>query len=120
MAQVERYWIFALFCLLLGGVVLRLILRERISLQGSLSFLALLFLMSMVGLFPGAALRVAQAVGFTLPSNFFFAIAIAALGLLHISVLITMSRLELRSVTLTQELAILNEKLDQAIRSGQS
>ena len=55
--------------------------------------------------------------GFTLTSNFFFSILIAALGFLHFSALVHLSRVQLRSVTLTQELALLQEKVDRALRA---
>ncbi len=109
----ERYWLFAAFCFIAVVILVRLVLRERVTLQASLSLLLLLGLMSFVALFPNVASRLAQTMGFTLASNFFFAAGIGALMLLHVHSLVTLSRVELRSITLTQELAILREKLDQ-------
>jgi hypothetical protein len=62
---------------------------------------------------PNLTSSIAHAMGFTLPSNFFFAIATGALALLHVHTLVTLSRTELRSITLTQELGLLREKLDR-------
>jgi hypothetical protein len=118
MNQFERYWVFALGCALVAIWMTRLILRERITLQGSLSFLLFLGAMAAVALFPGLTGWIATRTGFTLPSNFFFSISIGGLALLHISTLTALSRVELRSIALTQELGLLQEKLERALREG--
>src|SRR6185437_6701362 len=115
MEHVGRYWMFAAFCFLVALAILRLIFRERIALQSSLSFLGLLCLMAVVALFPQSIIWLTKSMGFALPSNFFFALAIAALAMLHVSALITISRIELRSIALTQELAILQEKVERIL-----
>jgi hypothetical protein len=109
----EDYWIFAVACLVIAIVLLRLLLRERITLQGSMSFLAFLVVLGVMAIFPGTTSRIAHAAGFTLMSNFFFCTAIAALAILHLRALVILSRIHLRSIALTQELALLQEKLDR-------
>ncbi len=113
MNEFERYWLFAAACLLVTLLLLRLVLRERITLQGSLSFLLLLALGSATALFPSLTSFIALRLGFTLPSNFFFAASIGALAVLHVASLITSSRVEMRSIALIQEMAILEERLER-------
>ena len=115
MEKVDDYLIFALACLGIVLVLLRLLLRERITLQGSMSYLAFLSLLGVMAVFPGVTTRVAHALGFTLMSNFLFCTAIAALAVLHLRTLVTLSRVQLRSIALTQELAILSEKIDRSL-----
>lgn len=118
MQPFERYWLFAVFCLTIGLLTLRLILRERITLQGSLSLLGFLFVMGSVALFPGVTSKLAQRMGFTLPSNFFFAVSIAILAVLYLGSQVTLSRIELRTVALTQELGLLREQLERATQAN--
>ena len=106
-------WVFAVVCLLIALVLMRLLMRERITLQGSMSYLSFLLVLGAIGLFPAQATRVANYLGFTLLSNFLFCTAIAMLAILHLRALVTLSRVQLRSVALTQELALLNEKIDR-------
>ena len=122
--QTEEYYrfhtgagnlVFAGVCLLIALVLLRLILRERITLQGSMSYLAFVVVIGAMAVFPDVAGRVAHALGFSTLANFFFCSAIASLAILHLRALVTLSRVHLRSVALTQELAILQEKLDRVI-----
>jgi hypothetical protein len=115
--MVERYWLFAAFCLLVAIVLIRMVLRERLSLQSSISYLAFLATMAATGLFPRATEWVSREMGFTLPSNFLFAAAIVLLALLHLSALATISRIELRSIMLTQELGLLRERLERRIEA---
>lgn len=113
MEQFERYWIFAVFCLVVGVFLIRLVFRERVTLQSSLLFLSLLLALLVFALVPGLTVNVARAMGFALPSNFFFTAGIGTLVLLHVHTLIMLSRTELRSITLTQELGLLREKVDR-------
>lgn len=106
-------WVFAAVCFLIAVVLFRLLVRERITLQGSMSYLSFLLVLGLIGVFPRQASRVAGYLGFTLLSNFLFCTAIAMLAILHLRALVTLSRVQLRSVALTQELAILSEKLDR-------
>lgn len=111
-------WIFGAVCVVIALVLMRLILRERLTLQGSMSFLGFLVLLGAMAMFPDATGYVAHALGFSTLANFFFCTAIAALAMLHLRALITLSRIQLRSITLVQELALLQEKLERAIASG--
>lgn len=106
-------WVFAGVCLIIALVLFRLIVRERITLQGSMSYLAFLVVLGAMAVFPDATGYLAHALGFSTLANFFFCTAIAALSILHLRSLITLSKLQLRSVALTQELAIMQEKLDR-------
>jgi len=117
----ERYWMFAALCLVVFLVLVRLIVRQRLTLQASLSSLLLLSLLGIMAVFPGITGAVARQLGFTLPSNFFFTIGIGALVFQHLSALVTLSRVELRTIALVQELGILQEKLDRLTkdREGQ-
>ena len=107
-------WVFAAVCLLIALVLMRLVLRERITLQGSMSYLLFLVVLGSMAVFPDATGRVAHALGFSTLANFFFCTAIAALSILHLRALITLSRVQLRTIALTQELAILAEKVERA------
>jgi hypothetical protein len=107
-------------CLVIALVLLRLLFRERISLQGSMSYLAFLIVLGAMAVFPNYAYTVARWFGFTLLSNFFFCTAIAALAILHLRSLVMLSRVHLRSIALTQELAILQEKLDRVAAATES
>ena len=109
-------WLFAGLCLVIGLVSLRLILRERVTLQGSMSYLAFLAFLGLMAVFPDITGRVAHALGFAVMANFFFCIAIAALALLHLRAMVMVSKIQLRSIALTQEVAILQEKLDRALK----
>jgi len=106
-------WVFAAVCLVIALVLMRLILRERITLQGSMSYLVFLGALGGMAVFPDATGWVAHALGFSTLANFFFCTAIAALTILHLRALVTLSRVHLRSIALTQELAILQERIDR-------
>ncbi|HWU88453.1 MAG TPA: DUF2304 domain-containing protein [Kofleriaceae bacterium] len=111
-------WIFGAVCVVIALVLVRLILRERLTLQGSMSYLGFLVLLGGMALFPDATGHVAHALGFSTLANFFFCTAIAALAILHLRALLTLSRIQLRSITLVQDLAILQEKLERSLASA--
>ena len=114
--SIDRYWPFAVLCALLLLVVVRLLLRERIALQGSISFITVLVVFLLAALVPDLTARLAQVMGFQVLSNFLFCLTIIALALLHLRALVTLSRLETRTVHLTQDLALLEEKLERATK----
>ncbi len=116
----RRYWMFAVLCFFFAGFLVRMVVAEQLTLQASLSFLVLLLLGATVALFPNVTAWGAVRMGFTLPSNFFFSVLIAALAFLHLSAPVHLSRVQLRSVTLTQEVALLQEKVDRALRAVES
>ena len=95
-------------------LLLRLILRERITLQGSMSYLAFVVVIGAMAVFPDQAGQLAHALGFYSLANFFFCTCIAALAILHLRALVTLSRVHLRTIVLTQEVAILQEKLERS------
>src|SRR3954469_14107495 len=110
MQQIEQHWAFAAFAAAVMLLLIRLIVRERVTLQSSLTFLALLLALIAMAVFPKGVFWLAGRLGFVLPSNFLFATGIGALVLINVTVLITLSRVELRSIALTQELGLLQEK----------
>lgn len=118
--EVGRYWLFALFCVAIAAGIVRLIARERVTVQASLFYLLALAALTFFALFPNAAAWLSTRMGFTLVSNWFFALSIAALSFLHLTALISLSRVERRSIALTQELALLTERVDQNLRSPPS
>jgi len=109
--EFERYWIFAACCAVVVVFLVRLLLRERVALQHSLAFLLFMLGLVTVAVFPGLTNRVAQLMGFTLASNFFFAALIGVLVLLHLGTVISLSKLESRTVALTQEIGLMQEQL---------
>ena len=111
--SLSRYWLFAALCGGLALFILRLISRERVTLQGSLAYLTLLAGLLVAALFPGLDARLATAMGFSLVSNWFFALSIAGLSFLHLAALVQLSRVELRSIALTQQVGLLQERPDR-------
>lgn len=116
----DEYMFLALACLAIALVMLRLLLRERVTLQGSMSFAGFLLILGLLAVAPNTTTRIAHVLGFTLMSNFLFCTAIAALAILHLRSQVTISRVQLRSVALTQELALLQEKLDRVVDADQN
>lgn len=110
---VEQYWTFVVSCLIVIGFLVRLLLRERVSLQHSLAFLVFMLGVVVVALFPSLTVRLGGLMGFDLPSNFFFALLIGVLILLHVGTVIALSRLEARTIALTQELGLMQEQLSK-------
>jgi hypothetical protein len=115
---VEPYWMFFGLCVILSLLLIRMVVLEQVTLQASLSFLVLLLLGAAIAVFPNGIAWVARVMGFELPANFFFSMLIAALVFLHLASLVHLSRVKLRTVTLTQELALLQEKVDRALRAA--
>ena len=111
----ERYWLFAAVCVGVALFMFRMVIKERVTLQASLSFLLVLLLTIAVSLFPEGARWMAVRMHFTLVSNFFLAVAVGALAFLHLASLVHLSRVQLRSIALTQELGLVQEKLDRAL-----
>lgn len=109
----ERYWIFAACCAVVVAFLVRLLLRERVALQHSLAFLVFMLGLVTAAVFPALTTRLAQLMGFTLASNFFFASLIGVLVLLHLGTVISLSKLESRTVALTQELGLVQEQLSR-------
>jgi hypothetical protein len=89
------------------------VVRERITLQGSLAYVVFLVVLVSFAVFPDTAMWVAETMGFELLSNFFFAVTAGMFALLHLGGLIAQSKAELRTVTLVQEVAIIREQLER-------
>ena len=115
MMELRRYWLFAAVCVAVALFMFRMVIKERVTLQASLSFLLVLLLTASAAIFPELTTWLAMQMGFTLASNFFLAVGLGALAFLHLASLVHLSRVQLRSVTLTQELALLQEKLDRTL-----
>jgi K+-sensing histidine kinase KdpD len=115
--EFERYWLLAAVCLVAASALVHLVLRQHVTLQRSLGVLAALVALVVLGASPHLTAVLAHDLGFVLPSNFFFTVAIGTLGLLHVGTLVTLSRLEMRSITLTQELGLSQEKIDRLTRN---
>ena len=109
--EFSRYWIFAACCTVVVAFLIRLLLRERVSLQHSLAFLLFMLGVLVTAAFPSVTSRLGLLMGFTLPSNFFFAILIGVLVLLHLGTVVALSRLEARTIALTQELGLVQEQM---------
>jgi Uncharacterized conserved protein (DUF2304) len=111
--SLERYWLFGMICLGYAAAVLLLLLRRRVTLQSSLIYLLLLLALGVGSVFMTVAPGIPAAMGFELPSNFFFTASIGGLAFLYLTALTTISRLELRSITMVQEVALIQEELDR-------
>lgn len=109
----ERYALFAAVCVVYALTVLWLVFRRRLQLQSSLVYLFLMAAFAGASVLVTYVPGVVTALGFSLPSNLLFACAIGILGLLHLIGLINLSRLEVRSTTMVQELALLQQQLDK-------
>ena len=108
-----QYWMFAAVCVLIALVLLRLVLREHVTLQASLAFFLLLVGGGAIAIEPRSLAWITHQLGFELPSNFLFAVCLGALAVLHVLSLVTLSRVELRSIALTQEVALLQERIER-------
>lgn len=108
-----RYAPFGALCFAYALAVLWLVFRRRITLQASLVFLLLLVALGLTFVVLHFAPGVTAFLGFTLPSNLIFSVSLAVLALLHLMHLVSLSRVELRSVTLIQEVALLQEELER-------
>lgn len=85
------------------------------TLQGTLLYMLALLALAVMAVFPGVSLWAARKMGFALASNWFFTLAIAALSFLHLNALISIARVETRSVALTQKVAMLEERLARTL-----
>lgn len=107
----RQYWPFAAFSALVLIVVLRLLLRERLALQGTISYMLFLGVFGLGALMPKQATELARSMGFEVLANFLFSLAFIALALLHLQALVSIYRADRRTIQLTQELALLEERV---------
>lgn len=113
-----QYWPFAAFSALVLGIVLRLLMRERVGLQGTLSYMLFLGVFGLAALLPKQASELAHAMGFAVLANFLFSLALIALTLLHLQSLVSLYRAERRTIQLIQELALLEERVGRHEKGG--
>jgi len=116
----ERYWLFAICCAVVVMFVVRLLLRERVALQHSLAFLVFMLGLLVTAVFPSLTSILGRLMGFDLPSNFFFAILIGVLVLLHLGTIIALSKLESRTIALIQEFGLMQEQIARMSSSDKS
>lgn len=106
-----RYWAFGLVCVAYTLFLLRQLVKNRVTLQNALAFVMTFVFFGSVAVllpyFPGLVRRL----GFELQSNLIFLLALGALTFLQLLTLVALSRAEIRTVTLTQEVALLREEL---------
>ncbi|HKO49900.1 MAG TPA: DUF2304 domain-containing protein [Polyangiaceae bacterium] len=110
-ALLRQYWPFAGFSALVLIIVLRLLLRERLALQGTISYMLFLGIFGLCALMPKQATELAHAMGFAILANFLFSIALIALALMHLQALVSLYRAVQRTTQLTQDLALLEERV---------
>ncbi len=75
----------------------------------------LLSVIALAALFPRADEWLARRMGFALVSSWFFALAIPPLSFPHLLALVSLSRVELRSIAFIQKPGILEERLGRAL-----
>lgn len=107
----RQYWPFAGFSALILVIVLRLLLRERVGLKGTISYVLFLGVFGLAALIPKQAAELARCMGFEVLANFLFSVAFIALALLHLQALVSIYRAERRTIQLTQDLALLEERV---------
>jgi hypothetical protein len=107
----RQYWPFAAFSALILVIVLRLLLRERVGLQGTISYMLFLGVFGLAALMPKQAGELARAMGFAVLANLLFSLALMAMALLHLQALVAVYRADRRTIQLTQELALLEERV---------
>ena len=110
-ALLRQYWPFAGFSALILFIVLRLLLRERLALQGTISYMLFLGIFGLGALIPTQAAELAHAMGFAIFANFLFSVALIALALLHLQALVSLYRADRRTIQLTQDLELLEERV---------
>lgn len=97
------------------AVIIRLIQRKHLSMKYSFLWLILLLVMLLCALLPILPYRLSGLLGFEVPANFIFLVAIFFLLAIALSLSIIVSKQQRRITTLIQELAILENKVDKAI-----
>lgn len=107
----RQYWPFAAFSALILAIVLRLLLRERVALQGTISYMIFLGGFGLAALMPKQVTELARAMGFAVLANFLFSVAFMAMALLHLQALVSIYRADRRTIQLTQDLALLEERV---------
>jgi hypothetical protein len=99
--------------------MLRLVRRGSLRAKYSLLWLVIAAVLCVVAAVPGMLDRISTAVGVAYPPTLFFLLAIAFLLALVVHFSWELSRLEGRSRTLAEEVALLRQQLDDTARTLQ-
>ena len=113
----RHYWPFAGFLALILIIVLKLLIRERLALQGTIAYMLFLGVFGLGALMPTQAAGLARGMGFEVLANFVFSVALIAMALLHLQALVSIHRADRRTIQLTQDLALLEERVARSEKS---
>jgi len=108
----------AVLCLLLAWVV-RLIRRQRLTVQDSLAWLVSTLLVIAVVAFPQLLAAVAAAIGIQVPANALFALGLLYLAVNTLSLTVAVSEGSVRVRRLAQECALLRDEIAALSRMQQ-
>lgn len=101
-----------IFCLLLMAYVIRLVVKKRLRLKYSLLWLALSLVALLCAIFPEPLFALAHLLGFVVPSNLVFFLAIFFLLVLCLSLTVIVSWQARDIRQLIQEIAVINNQLE--------
>lgn len=93
--------------------VVGLVARKKLLLKYSLLWMFLSFVFVICAIFPQPIFAIAYAVGFEVPANFIFVLAIVCLLLICLSLSVIASKQAAYSKTLVQEVALVHKQLDE-------
>lgn len=109
-----------IFCLLLMAYVIRLVVKKRLRLKYSLLWLALSIIALLCAIFPGPIFSLAHILGFVVPSNLVFFLAIFFLLALCLSLTVIVSWQARDIRQLIQEIAVINNQLEKLDKGNSS
>lgn len=95
------------------AVIARLVKRKHLSMKYSFLWLILLLVILLCALLPVVPYRLSDLLGFGMPANFIFLVAIFFLLAIALSLSIIVSKQQRKITTLVQELAILSNRVDK-------
>lgn len=101
------------FCILLTIFVIRLVVKRRLRLKYSLMWLTLSLLALLCAIFPEPIFGLAHILGFAVPSNMVFFLAIFFLLALCLSLTVIVSWQARDIRQLIQEIAVINNQLEK-------
>lgn len=101
------------FCILLTIFVVRLVVKRRLRLKYSLMWLTLSLLALLCAIFPEPIFGLAHILGFAVPSNMVFFLAIFFLLALCLSLTVIVSWQARDIRQLIQEIAVINNQLEK-------
>lgn len=108
------------FCILLAIFVVRLVVKKRLRLKYSLMWLSLSLLALLCAIFPEPVFGLAHILGFAVPSNMVFFLAIFFLLALCLSLTVIVSWQARDIRQLIQEIAVINNQLEKMERGGKA